>query len=159
MSGLSNSEAGKIIGVTSDCLRRAKYLGLKPEGPAGKWSVRQVLALAVRINCRKAGATKAAADSAFRILSVANLDKLKQACSDGKKYLRLFDTVCDTNLVSRPVAFDPEVMKRATENRVPYIVADIAYWLDKMDAVQDAQNQREEKEKMKDESEMQLQCE
>jgi len=132
VDGFTTNESARIIGYMPDMLRGLKSHGLQPAGPNGLWSTAQVLGLCCRCHAHRAGAAKLAADAAFRLMCFADLPKLRQAREEGKRFLRLFGERCDTSLVTRKSAFDSKVMAAATEARLPYVVVNIEFWLQKL---------------------------
>lgn len=130
----SDKQAARITGLTPEAMRTFRFHGIKNQGPGKLWSDRQVLGLAVKSHSRRVGATKAASTQALQILSHADIGALRRAIADGKRYLRLLGEVCDTNLVSERAAYHPKTMQAATDARVPYVIVDLAYWMDRLDA-------------------------
>lgn len=134
MRELKNREAAEVADIQPSHIRKMRSMDLKPLGKKD-WTPAQAIALGVRVSARRAGASKAAADAAYRLLSFADLGWLRSACSDGKRYLRLLGDVCDANLFTEKVAFDPAVMAKATQHRLPHVIVDLKHWLGKLDAV------------------------
>jgi hypothetical protein len=153
---IKHDQAAGVLGVHPSHTRKLKHYGLQPLGTDGWWTPAQVLAMAVRLSARRAGANKDAYDAAFRILSLADLGKLREAIADDKRYLRLLGTVCDENLVSAKAAFDGELVAKATHTRLAYVVVDVSFWLRRVDSVLTEEKTKPGRNAMKNEDEKQL---
>lgn len=130
---ISNNLLAVITGLKPVTIRRIHELGTLRE--YGKtWSYGQALGVAVKVSCRANGATLEACIYAYRMLAAADIDKLREAVAGGHRYLRLMGSVADSRLVTEAAAFDATLVKVATETRTPYVVADIKYWIERIDA-------------------------
>lgn len=132
---INHPTAAKAMGVSVDVARQIRCRGLFGAEHQGIWTPREIVAVAVRVAARRAGATKAASDAAFRILMAADQDELRKSCADGKQHLRLLGDVCDSNLVTAQAAFDPKVMAKATKHRLAHVIVDVGYWVGRVDSV------------------------
>jgi hypothetical protein len=120
----------ELLGVSPTSIRQLVFKGIKPEGESvQRWTLRQALAVLVRNNCRRAGASKVACNHAFRILATADVAKLREALRGGHRFLRLMGDVCDERLVTERAAFDSKLLRAATTTGTPYVVADVEHWL------------------------------
>lgn len=128
-----DKQAAKIAELSPETFRGVRFRGLKPQGPGLLWSARQVLGVAVKSQALRVGASRVASTRACQILCSAKMPELRQAIADGRQYMRLLGDVADPNLVSHAAAFHPETMRTATEHRIPYVVVDLGYWLDRID--------------------------
>jgi hypothetical protein len=154
MDGFTNNLAGQALGLDPSHFRKLRHYGVEPLADGGKWSLAQVLAVAVRVQARRVGATKQALAASFLLLSFADVAKLREAIGDGKKYLRLMGDVTDTNLVTGKCAFDPFTMAKATAHRLAYVVVDIEHWLAELDAVLERERKQvRERKALNDENE------
>ena len=122
----NNAQAERLIGMPYGTLKTVIRQGFcRHQGGVGKWTRRQVTAIAVMRAARRQGATLVAAVAAYDILVNMKAEILQGHAAAGRKYLVLLGEMAILRPVSRERAYDDDLREQAIRNHLPLVIVDL----------------------------------